>query len=117
MPFDVPAWALLGGVGAALGRLVWLYRASLKHRRREKEAEIPVERIGGPVQLISATRDGIWPSTAMCEEITRRLSDHRFAHPVEHLPIDAQHWVLAKKECRKAVTAFVTRHFPPGSPA
>ena len=38
--------------------------------RRVKEAEIPAEKIRGPILLISFTRDQVWPSTFMCEQIT-----------------------------------------------
>lgn len=48
-------------------------------------ARIPVERINGPLLLISATDDGFWPSTDYCARIKAELeaSGHRW--PVEHV--------------------------------
>lgn len=47
-------------------------------------AEIPVERINGPVFLISGEDDGLWPSTLMAERVVQRLRQHGFRYPVEH---------------------------------
>jgi dienelactone hydrolase len=48
-------------------------------------AEIPVERINGPVLLISGQDDAMWPSTRMAEIARRRLEAHHFQHPYRHL--------------------------------
>jgi dienelactone hydrolase len=48
-------------------------------------ARIPVERIGGPVLLISGTDDGFWPSTHYAERVTDTLHAHAHAWPVEHV--------------------------------
>lgn len=48
-------------------------------------AEIPVERINGPVLLISGKDDAMWPSTRMAEIARRRLEAHHFRHPYRHL--------------------------------
>jgi dienelactone hydrolase len=48
-------------------------------------AEIPVERINGPVLLISGKDDAMWPSTRLAEIARRRLEEHHFAHPYRHL--------------------------------
>lgn len=48
-------------------------------------AFIPVERINGPVLLVSGGRDGLWPSADMAGLITARLEANGFAHPVESL--------------------------------
>ncbi|POP50195.1 acyl-CoA thioester hydrolase [Superficieibacter electus] len=47
-------------------------------------ARIPVERIGGPVLLISGTDDGFWPSTDYCERIAADLRTHAHRWPVVH---------------------------------
>ena len=49
--------------------------------RAPRAAEIAVERIGGPVLLISPERDAMWPSDEACAAIEQRLHDH--AHPYE----------------------------------
>lgn len=46
------------------------------------EAEIPVERIAGPVLMISGQADTLWPSADMAARVERRLQAHDFAFPV-----------------------------------
>jgi dienelactone hydrolase len=48
-------------------------------------AEIPVERINGPVLLISGTDDAMWPSERLADIARRRLDAHQFQHPYRHL--------------------------------
>jgi dienelactone hydrolase len=48
-------------------------------------AEIPVERINGPVLLISGKEDAMWPSERLAEIARRRLEAHHFPHPYRHL--------------------------------
>ena len=49
------------------------------------EAEIPVERIAGPVLMISGQADTLWPSADMAARIERRLHEHDFAYPVVNI--------------------------------
>jgi dienelactone hydrolase/uncharacterized protein (DUF2141 family) len=49
------------------------------------DAQIPVERIAGPVLLISGGDDGLWPSAMMAERIVARLEAAGFAHDVQNL--------------------------------
>lgn len=48
-------------------------------------ARIPVERIAGPLLLISGTDDGFWPSTAYCERIHAELAGAGHRWPVRHV--------------------------------
>lgn len=48
-------------------------------------AEIPVERCGGPVLLLSAEDDSMWPSTAMSEIAVERGRKHGARYPLRHL--------------------------------
>lgn len=48
-------------------------------------ARIPVERIAGPVLLISGGDDGYWPSSAYSREVAQSLRAAGHAYPVEHL--------------------------------
>jgi dienelactone hydrolase len=48
-------------------------------------AEIPVERCGGPVLLLSAADDAMWPSTTMAEIAVRRARTHGARYPVRHI--------------------------------
>lgn len=56
-----------------------------RDRTRLAAARIPVERIAGPVLLISGTDDGFWPSVDYCERIVATLAAQRHRWPVEHV--------------------------------
>lgn len=49
------------------------------------EARIQVERIRGPVMLISGGDDRVWNSSAMADSIAHHLKSAHFAYEVEHL--------------------------------
>ena len=51
-------------------------------------AVIPVERISGPLLLISGRDDQTWPSTYMSEQVVERFRRYSFSHPVTHLAYD-----------------------------
>jgi dienelactone hydrolase len=57
----------------------------LEDEEAAARAEIPVERINGPVLLISGKDDAMWPSTRLAEIARRRLEAHHFPHPYRHL--------------------------------
>jgi dienelactone hydrolase len=56
-----------------------LYLANLADAAAVEACGIPVERIGGPVLLISGEDDALWPSALMGEMALERL--RRAAHP------------------------------------
>lgn len=73
------------------GRALPFFRGGTAASTRES-AVIPVERINGPVLLISGEEDRIWESTAMANEVVARLDDHDFEYPVRHVRLeDAGH--------------------------
>lgn len=49
------------------------------------DALIPVEKVGGPILLISATADPIWPSATMADLIIKRLQRRQHPFEAEHL--------------------------------
>jgi pimeloyl-ACP methyl ester carboxylesterase len=53
-----------------------------------ERAAIPVERIRGPVLLVSGTDDGLWPSTLFSERVMSRLAAHDHPYPRTHLRYD-----------------------------
>ncbi len=53
----------------------------------EKTA-IPVEKISGPILLISGTDDQIWPAADFCAVIEARLKEARFPHEVKHISLE-----------------------------
>lgn len=66
-------------------RLTPGFLAGLEDGETVAAAEIPVERINGPVLLISGTEDAVWPAAVLSEFAVRRLRAHNHPHPVEHL--------------------------------
>ena len=65
--------------------LVHRFLARLDDKAAERRAEIPVERINGPVLLISGREDRVWPSTLMADRVVARLRRAGFRHSFEHL--------------------------------
>ncbi len=69
------------------------YRPDAMHVMFEKalagparpEADIAVEKINGPILLISGKADALWPSTDMSDRIVARLKAQGFKHGVQHL--------------------------------
>lgn len=70
----------------ATGGLRSLYEGGLP--KASPEAQIPVEKIAGPVLLISGRDDKLWPSTPMAEAVMARLDAHRFRYAHTHLAYD-----------------------------
>lgn len=62
-----------------------LYLQSLKKEKLVAEATIPVEKINGPILLISGQDDKLWPADLMCTEVVRRLQIKNFTHSYQHL--------------------------------
>jgi uncharacterized protein len=65
-----------------------IYRNSLKQQEAVKKALIPVSNIKGPILLLSAANDHMWPSAEMSDMIVRTLKDQRFGYPCEHVTYD-----------------------------
>ena len=73
-----------------------LYEDALPNLPQHAEAAIPVERINGPILLISGRADALWPSTAMSEAMVARLRARNFRHRVNHVSYaDAGHMAPA----------------------
>ena len=63
------------------------------------EAIIPVEKIGGPVLMLSGKDDKIWPSALMSDMIADRLATNNFPHDVENIQFeDAGHLISRSVE-------------------
>ena len=69
-----------------------LYAGGLKHMDAHADAIIPVEKINGPVLLISGQADTLWPSAEMANQVIARLDAHGFKPLHVHLSYpDAGH--------------------------
>jgi dienelactone hydrolase len=60
------------------------FLARLEDKDAAARSEIPVERINGPVLLLSGREDSLWPSAMMATRVEERLKKRNFRFPVEH---------------------------------
>jgi pimeloyl-ACP methyl ester carboxylesterase len=67
------------------------FEEMIKDQAAVEKAAIAVERINGPILLVSARRDELWPSMEMSEAIGHRLAKHRFRFSFQHVVIDGSH--------------------------
>lgn len=65
-----------------------LYLALLRDTTAVERSTIPVERVKGPVLMISGKDDAIWPSFLLAQIAQRRLETHRHPYPFAHLAYD-----------------------------
>jgi pimeloyl-ACP methyl ester carboxylesterase len=63
----------------------------VKDEEAVAKAAITVEKINGPIFLLSATQDEFWPSAEMSEAMIRRLKEHNFRFKNEHVAIEGSH--------------------------
>ena len=84
-------WALFDDAPAPK-RQTPAFLAALEDTQAVSRSSIAVERIGGPVMLVSGRDDALWPSARFGELIAQRLEAARHPHPVVHLSYeDAGH--------------------------
>lgn len=64
------------------------------------EAVIQVEKITGPILLISSKMDNMWPSELASEKIMKRLQEHEFQYEYQHLSYDYGSHLFVPMELR-----------------
>jgi fermentation-respiration switch protein FrsA (DUF1100 family) len=86
-----------------------IYRAHLQDRRAVERATIPVERIRGPVQLVSGGDDQMWPSPELADIAFDRLQTHGHRYPFRHLKFDnAGHQILIPHGPRTVLVSSIS---------
>ena len=65
-------------------------------------AAIQVEKITGPILLISSKMDTMWPSEPAAKQIIKRLQEHHFPYPYQHLSYDYGGHLFVPMELRSA---------------
>lgn len=96
VPFRTPLKALFKLWRGDDSALRDIHAASLRARHKVADALIPVERIRGPVLLISGGDDRLWPAGEMAEAVRLRLAAADFRFPVRHVHYsDAGHIVCS----------------------
>lgn len=77
----------------------------------QEEAQIPVERICGPILLLYPQHDAMWPSEIAAEKIVQRLKAHGFAYPVKQVGYQyASHMLIPIKTRSKAMFQVERKH-------
>ena len=64
------------------------------------DAVIQVEKITGPILIISSKMDNMWPSEPAAEQIMKRLEDYDFPYSYQHLSYDRGKNKEAGLKCR-----------------
>ena len=67
------------------------FQSSMQDEAALQRAATAVEKINGPVQFESASRDEMWPSKEMADAMMQRLKANGFRHPAEHLVVQGGH--------------------------
>jgi dienelactone hydrolase len=89
-----------------------IYRAHLQDKTAVERATIPVERIAGPVLLVSGTDDQMWPSSDLADIALQRLQARGHRHRFEHVRYEgAGHTILVPYGPR---TSLVSSFSVPG---
>ena len=84
----------------------------LSNHQTHQDAIIPVENISGNILLISATKDRIWPSTMMAQQIITRISESGFTYSCKHIAYDKGHSLLMiNKNTWKSVFSYLEEFF------
>jgi pimeloyl-ACP methyl ester carboxylesterase len=103
VPFVPVPWS---AVPALLKRdLRGAWERMLEDEEAVARAAIPVEKINGPILLLSATQDEFWPSSEMSESMVERLRKHDFPYRYDHVAVAGGH--AAPQEQSKLVEDFL----------
>lgn len=97
------SWAIMKG------DLQEMWEIILENEKDSEDCIIEVEKINGPVLLLSAKNDELWPSDYMSERVTERLSKHRFKNHYQHYSFDGSHYDTKKHF--DVVFKFFNEHF------
>jgi len=61
------------------------FEAMLRDHDMIRAAEIPIERVKGPILMVSGEADAMWPATEMAEIAEHRAAERGFTHELTHL--------------------------------
>jgi dienelactone hydrolase len=71
-----------------------LLQMQMENRAAVEKASIPVEKINGPILLISGKDDQLWPSTILADMVMERLKRAKHRFPDRHLAYEgAGHYI------------------------
>ena len=76
---------------ALKGDLLGAFSMMLENTEAVTKAEIEVEKINGPIFILSADQDEQWPAKEMSEQLVERLKRKNFTHRYEHIVVKGTH--------------------------
>ena len=107
LPFVPMTWGATPDL--LVGNLRGAFETIMRDEAAMQRAAIAVEKINGPVQFVSASRDEMWPSKEMADAMMQRLESNAFRHPFEHLVVQGGHGEPLDEFPK--MEAFLQRHF------
>lgn len=106
---DIPALVLALDDDAPLLSRFELAISNAQQKGEITKLEFPVEKINGPILIISARKDRVWPSFDMALAIERRLNKNDFAFSINHASYPTGHgfhkWYVTE------INAMIIDHF------
>lgn len=85
------------------------FQRALADQERVKKAMFSFEKINGPVLLISATNDQVWPGTAMSDDIVAYLKERNFTHSIIHKSYPTGH--AFSRDTAPEIKQMIIEHF------
>jgi dienelactone hydrolase len=82
-----------------------IFLRAMEDRDAVEAAVIPVERINGPVLLISGQDDQMWPSPVLAEIAMKRLAQHHHRYLYQHLSYPGAGHVIGQPGTPATITA------------
>ena len=85
------------------------FSVMLEDEKAAKKAEIEVEKINGPILILSGKKDDQWPATFMSNKIIERLKKNNFKYFNKHVALNGGH--IAPLENFNLVYDFLETNF------
>lgn len=97
--------------GNVTGEFTAAFEQALKNATELEieQARIPIDKNKGPVLLVSAKQDEIWPSYDMANEVMKYLEKQEYNYTYEHIAIEGSHYGFDKKTLEQ-VKQFLNKH-------
>lgn len=103
---DIPALSL--GLSKE-AKLIDRFSVALKDEKKSNDAQFNFKEINGPILLISAEHDQVWPSYKMSNDIKAYLESHKFKHAVIHNAYKTGHGF--SQETAPKIKLSIINHF------
>jgi len=112
LPYVPSSLSAKDWVALLILRLRKIAERDLENAIQLTETTIPVEKTEGNILLVSASKDQVWPSTFMGNQITKRLADNEFAYQYKHVAYDMGHTrLMMNKRVWRIVFSFLEEQF------